>query len=208
MRAGVQRPHARDEPRRKPCGGVHGQIERDQIGPAVAVTIPADELVNGLFTVDLDFGADAFTGQARWLEVEARTPAWDGVGAEPPFVMLTPRQGLTPAPYALALPGLWPQQTATSPHLVGGGEENSVTSGVVGATVSGGGSPLISGNPRPNRATKAGADSEGRSIDLSPVAHVHQRRAAEEILLRQQHALPFHDLKLDPHHTSQRIGRI
>ena len=50
-------------------------------------------VVGGLFTVFLDFGAGAFQGQARWLEVEV--DCGDG-GAT-----LSPRQALTAAPYAL-----------------------------------------------------------------------------------------------------------
>jgi hypothetical protein len=50
----------------------------------------------GLFTVSLDFGASAFTGSARWLQISARCPG--GTGS---YVALTPRQELTPAPYSL-----------------------------------------------------------------------------------------------------------
>jgi hypothetical protein len=50
---------------------------------------------NGLFTVTLDFGANAFTGPARWLEIGVRTNGGGG------FNPLTPRQPATPAPYAI-----------------------------------------------------------------------------------------------------------
>jgi hypothetical protein len=50
---------------------------------------------NGLFTVSLDFGAGVFAGADRWLEIGVRT---NGGGA---FTMLTPRQALTPTPYAI-----------------------------------------------------------------------------------------------------------
>ena len=50
---------------------------------------------NGLFTVTLDFGTGIFTGPARWLEIGVRTA---NIGA---FTTLSPRQQLTPAPYAL-----------------------------------------------------------------------------------------------------------
>jgi hypothetical protein len=90
---------------------------------------------NGLFTIsNLDFGAGAFNGEARWLQIGVRCPAGSGS-----YTVLTPRQALTPTPYALALPGLYTLQNATSPNLIGGHHSNSVTSGVVGATIGGGG---------------------------------------------------------------------
>ena len=49
---------------------------------------------NGLFTVTLDFG-NQFPGADRWLEIGART---NGGGA---FATLSPRQKLTPTPYAI-----------------------------------------------------------------------------------------------------------
>ena len=52
-------------------------------------------VTNGLFTVSLDFGAGVFTGPDRWLEIGART---NGGGA---FTTLSPRQKLTPSPYAI-----------------------------------------------------------------------------------------------------------
>jgi trimeric autotransporter adhesin len=55
------------------------------------------------------------------------------------FATLSPRQPLTPTPYALALPGLRTEQSATSPNIIGGAEGNTVTSGAVGASLSGGG---------------------------------------------------------------------
>ena len=58
-------------------------------------------LTDGLFTVPLDFGAGAFNGEARHLEIAVRAPAGTGN-----FVILTPRQSLTAAPYALKVPGV------------------------------------------------------------------------------------------------------
>ena len=50
---------------------------------------------DGLFTVDLNFGASAFQGEARWLQIVVNC----GGGA----TTLSPRQPLSPAPYALNL---------------------------------------------------------------------------------------------------------
>ncbi len=74
-----------------PAGG--NQLGASQLIPNVAVT-------NGLFTVTLngagEFGPNAFNAEARWLGIE--------VCADPNCVSLTilsPRQPLTAAPYAL-----------------------------------------------------------------------------------------------------------
>jgi hypothetical protein len=101
-----------------------------QVGSAITRTVPISD---GLFAVVLDFGGDIFTGDARWLEIRVKCSGDSG------FTTLTPRQALTPAPYALALPGLWTQQNTTSPNLIGGYSGNSVTAGVVGGTIGGGG---------------------------------------------------------------------
>ncbi len=50
----------------------------------------------GLFTVQLDFGANVFDGDSRWLQVEVRP------GSEiTPHIILAPRQPLTAVPYAM-----------------------------------------------------------------------------------------------------------
>ncbi|MCC6821318.1 MAG: hypothetical protein IT579_11360 [Verrucomicrobia subdivision 3 bacterium] len=65
-------------------------------GSAVAgpITNSPVDVNNGLFTVTLDFGAEVFAGDARWLEIAVRV---HGGGA---FTELAPRQALTVAPYA------------------------------------------------------------------------------------------------------------
>ena len=67
------------------------------------LNISATAISNGIFTVTLDFGA-VFNGADRWLEIMART---NGAGS---FVTLSPRQKLTPTPYAI-----------TAENLVSGG---------------------------------------------------------------------------------------
>lgn len=62
-------------------------------GPFAAGNVPVQ---NGLFTTTVDFGSTAFTGKARWLEIGVVTPAGGG-----PYTPLSPRQELTPTPYAL-----------------------------------------------------------------------------------------------------------
>ncbi len=106
----------------------------NQVGSTV--TIEDANVIDGSFAVKVDFGSSVFTGDARWLEVSVRP----GESSDPcDFATLSPRQELTPTPYALALPGLWTQQNATSTNLVGGYSGNSITNGVFGATIGGGG---------------------------------------------------------------------
>ncbi len=59
------------------------------------VTVSATGVTNGLFLATLDFGAGWFTGNNYWLDISVRT---NGAGS---FTELTPRQPLTPAPYAI-----------------------------------------------------------------------------------------------------------
>jgi len=56
------------------------------------------DVIEGYFTVQLDFGSDPniFNGQARWLEIAVRSGNSTGG-----FSILTPRQAITPSPYAL-----------------------------------------------------------------------------------------------------------
>ena len=51
-------------------------------------------VTNGLFTVQIDPGADVFTGPARWLEIQVQKA---GAG----FTTLMPRQATTPTPYSI-----------------------------------------------------------------------------------------------------------
>ena len=60
-------------------------------------TLAAQQITNGLFTVNLPFG-DAFSGGDRWLKTEVRCPS--GLGN---FVALSPRQHITATPYAFGL---------------------------------------------------------------------------------------------------------
>jgi hypothetical protein len=104
------------------------------------VTNLATAVSNGLFSSAVDFGPGVFSGTEYWLDLAVRT---NGGGA---FTELTPRQAVTPAPYAIFatsagnVPGLVVQPNADgAPNVVAGSPVNFVESGVVGATVGGGG---------------------------------------------------------------------
>jgi hypothetical protein len=69
-------------------------LSGSQIGP----TVEANDLdvIDGYFTVELDFGGSVFNGDARWLEISVRPG--DNIGS---FTALSSRQEVTPTPYAL-----------------------------------------------------------------------------------------------------------
>ena len=124
----------------------------------------------GAFTTEVDFGAGAIDGTARWLEIavgcSATGKACDGGpnNGQPCTVdsvcspggtcladdlaNLAPWMPLTPAPHALALPGLYTQQNGISSNLIGGYNGNTVTAGAIGATIGGGGNAAA-----PNQVT-------------------------------------------------------
>lgn len=59
------------------------------------ISLNALNVVNGLFVTRLDFGANVFTGPARWLQINTR-PAGNGN-----FATLDPRLELTSSPYSI-----------------------------------------------------------------------------------------------------------
>jgi hypothetical protein len=101
--------------------------------PQGPMTVPVS---NGLFTVSLNFGPEAITGEARWLEITVQCPG------DITATTLAPRQELKPAPHALALPGLYTMQTGASPNIIGGYSGNSASPVFLGATIGGGGNSL------------------------------------------------------------------
>jgi hypothetical protein len=62
------------------------------------VNLAGQQVTSGLFNVTLDFGANVFQGDARWLEIAVR------VAGSGDYTTLSPRQPLTPAPYAQSAP--------------------------------------------------------------------------------------------------------
>jgi trimeric autotransporter adhesin len=127
-------------------------------------TVP---ISNGLFTVQLDYGASAFTGDARWIETAVKCTG------DANYVTLSPRTKLTATPYAIyalnswALNGnsgtggtgfigttdntalsigtngqanlrIYPQ--SQSPNLIGGYSGNIFSPTLYGQTIAGGGS--------------------------------------------------------------------
>ena len=105
-------------------------------GPlAGPVTNSAVAVSNGLFTVILDFGAGAFDGGPRWLDMGVRAN-----GSATDFTALAPRQPLTPSPYALfaATAGTVPNGAITSSQLASGAAAANLLAGGQSAVAGGG----------------------------------------------------------------------
>jgi photosystem II stability/assembly factor-like uncharacterized protein len=60
------------------------------------------DVIDGYFTVELDFGSDVFDSDAYWLEIDVRPG-----GTVDPFTTLSPRQEITPTPYAMQTRGIF-----------------------------------------------------------------------------------------------------
>ena len=98
------------------------------------ITNTATAVTNGLFTVTLDFGAGVFTGADRWLEIGVSAA---GAGV---FTTLTPRQPITPTPYALralSASGVPPGTITSSMLAPGSAAANLLGSGVSGVAQGG-----------------------------------------------------------------------
>lgn len=75
---------------------------------------------SGLFTVQLDFGGNAFSGEARYLAIASRCPAGSAG-----FTNLTPREAITPTPYALT--SLYTAYKNVLVVTTSGGQYNNIT---------------------------------------------------------------------------------
>ena len=62
---------------------------------ASTVDVNALDVIDGYFTVELDFGSSAFAGDGVWLDIGVRSG--ESTGA---YTTLSPRQRITPTPYA------------------------------------------------------------------------------------------------------------
>src|SRR5208337_1874780 len=67
---------------------------------AASVTNNAVNISNGLFTVTVDFGPNVWDGATNWLQIAVET---NGGGN---FTALSPRQEVTPTPYAIFAAGV------------------------------------------------------------------------------------------------------
>lgn len=90
------------------------------------VNVADVDVIDAYFTVELDFNdANAFNGDARWLEVGIRPGVMNDPNA---YTTLSPRQEVTPTPYALYAAN----SGADSDWMVSGNDMYSIPSGNVG----------------------------------------------------------------------------
>ncbi|MBN2149293.1 MAG: tail fiber domain-containing protein [Anaerolineales bacterium] len=115
--------------------------------------LPEVPVSDGYFTVELDFGQAGYHLGTRYVKVAVRCPAGSG-----DYTELAPLQRVSPAPLALALPGLYTEQQNfyAAPNIIGGSFENDAADGVYGAVIAGGGAGEGCGDgsePCPNLVT-------------------------------------------------------
>ncbi len=66
------------------------------------------DVIDGYFTAEVDFGSDVFNGSERWLEIIVRPG--DSINAGD-YVTLSPRNEISPTPYALQTRGIFVDST-------------------------------------------------------------------------------------------------
>ncbi|MFN0135580.1 MAG: hypothetical protein ACKVS9_05610 [Phycisphaerae bacterium] len=126
----------------------------NQVGVPVSVTNVT--IVDGRFTTQLDFGAAAFDGDARWLQIAVRSPAGSGV-----FQTLSPRQPLTATPYA--------RHAVSAETAENGGVLTTVPNGTPGV--------MWTRSPNNVDVFLSGSTNAGLGFS-SPVARLHVRAPA------------------------------
>lgn len=140
----------------KPANGLYDLSFRlfDALTNGTAVIPPVFlepvPISNGLFTVELNFGSNVFDGRSLWLEISVSAH-----GTEAPPVTLSPRQALTPAPYALYAPNAGSAAAVTgsvsASQLTGAISSSNIANGTItGAMLAAGtiGSAQLAKPPR------------------------------------------------------------
>jgi hypothetical protein len=129
------------------------------------------DVIDGLFTVELDFGPGIFTGSALWLQIGVRPGQLEDPNI---YTTLWPRQPVTPSPYAInadTLDGLDAPAFASGVHYHSGSD---ITSGTLNETRI---DPAITRDIELNAALAGKADTvhthDGSNITSGVVAASH-----------------------------------
>lgn len=125
------------------------------------------DVVNGLFTVRPDFGADVFTGPARWLFIEVRPTG----GAN--FTPVVPRQEVTSSPYAIRA-----QTAGTAADVNLGSVVKSLNTLKDDVTLAAGANVTIT--PEGNTLTIASAVQNEAVFNARLRTHLHFLRSREQ----------------------------
>jgi hypothetical protein len=113
-----------------PTGGTQQPQPNPVTISLTAANNSAVTVTNGVFSVQLDFGAGAFPGAARYLEISVRHNSSEA------FTVLSPRQQITSTPYAIKSLNAETASTATTATSFSGSLTGDVT-GTQSATVVG-----------------------------------------------------------------------
>jgi len=91
------------------------------VGSPITLTKTGVNITNGIFTVQLDFGASSFPGADRYLEISVKHPA------DLTYTPLVPRQQLTSSPYSIRTLSAVTADSAPAGTLTGTTLNGSVT---------------------------------------------------------------------------------
>ena len=135
--------------------------------PLATAMLPGVLVTDGICNMQIDFGSTVFDGSARWLEIAVLRQG----DAGPPSV-LTPRQEIAPAPYALMAMKV-PAGSITGTSLAAGSiSPDKLTPGAAAASLAASGQSgvasggvVLSPSPNSTELTAAGYFQSGK-VDL------------------------------------------
>lgn len=130
------------------------ETDGNQVGPVLNTT--NFTIIDGLFSVELDFGPDAFDGRARWLEIAVRVP--HDPSDTQALTVLSPRQRITATPFALQTRGL----------SVDAGENVGIGTGLPLQRLHVGGTPGVDGIMFPDGSVQLTAQLRGPAGPTGP----------------------------------------
>jgi hypothetical protein len=89
------------------------------------VNKPDVDVIDGYFTLELDFSGSVFDGNSIWLEIDVRPGESNDPNA---FITLSPRQEVTPTPYALHTRGMFLDELSNNTFVGFDAGANNTTS--------------------------------------------------------------------------------